>query len=67
MEVNLSGEVRKLLISMINNFENQKNQNEIFDESIKEAKRNMRDTFSRINHGSEYKKWLESNNVVIVL
>eukprot|EP01080_Neovahlkampfia_damariscottae_P010221 gene10221-2641_t len=58
LEVNISADVRKPLLNKLKNFDDNSDQYLfIFDKSLQEVKRNMRDTFSRIP-GSEFKSWI---------
>jgi hypothetical protein len=68
LEVNLSGETRKLTKKRIEQFELQRRHskfNIIFDEALKETKRNMRDTFARIRNSAQFKWWTHLTNVKI--
>jgi hypothetical protein len=66
LEVNLSGEVRKTTKYKVNNFKEFKDGYKIiFDDAIKETKRNMRDTFARIRKTSEFEDWKTSSKVLI--
>jgi hypothetical protein len=66
LEVNLSGPVRKNLKLKINNFDEFKEfYAGFFADATKEAKRNMRDTFSRIVSSLEFSKWRESSKNLI--
>jgi hypothetical protein len=66
LEVNLSGDVRRLTKKRIENFQDHKNDfNEIFEEALKETKRNMRDTFSRVTGTRQYQQWKNNTKVVI--
>jgi hypothetical protein len=66
LEVNLSGDVRRLTKKRIENFKDHKNDfHEIFDEAMKETKRNMRDTFSRVTGTRKYLEWKNKTKVVI--
>eukprot|EP01080_Neovahlkampfia_damariscottae_P010407 gene10407-2936_t len=65
LEVNLSGSVRRPLIQKLNNFDDYAaNYLNIFNDSIEEVKRNMRDTFSRIPQ-NELKTWITSSQVKV--
>eukprot|EP01080_Neovahlkampfia_damariscottae_P007280 gene7280-11598_t len=66
LEINISGDVRKLTKKKIRNFKDYKSEYKcIFDEAIKETKRNMRDTYSRIRRTLEFSKWKMSTNALI--
>ena len=66
LEVNLSSDVRKNTIKKVNHFEEYKEvYQSIFIDSVKETKRNMRDTFSRICLTNEYEEWKKSSNIVV--
>jgi hypothetical protein len=66
LEVNLSGDCRKNTIKKIDNFDGQRRFSKyscIFDEALKEAKRNMRDTFSRVRNTEVFKQWKSNSKV----
>jgi hypothetical protein len=68
LEVNLSGETRRLTKKRIEEFKMYRRYskfNNIFDESLKETKRNMRDTFARIRTSPQFKWWTHLTNVKI--
>jgi hypothetical protein len=66
LEVNLSGPIRKNLKHKINNFDEFKEYYaSFFVDAVKETKRNMRDTFSRIITSLEFSKWRESSKNLI--
>jgi hypothetical protein len=66
LEINLSGDVRRLTKKRVENFDDHKsNFQEIFDEALKETKRNMRDTFSRVTRTHRYLEWKKKAKVVI--
>ena len=66
LEVNMSGEIRRLTKKRIQNFKDHKNEfKEIFDEAIKETKRNMRDTYARIRKTLEFSIWRTSSKALI--
>eukprot|EP01080_Neovahlkampfia_damariscottae_P007279 gene7279-11597_t len=66
LEINISGEVRKLTKKKIQNFKDYKDDyKNIFNESIKETKRNMRDTYARIRRTLEYSVWKTSSKVLV--
>jgi hypothetical protein len=66
LEVNLSGDVRKTTKYKVNNFKEFKEGYKIiFDDAIKETKRNMRDTFARIRKTTEFEDWKNSSKVLI--
>ena len=58
LEVNFSADVRKHLMNKLKNFDQHSDQYLfIFDKSLEEVKRNMRDTYNRIPT-SEFKSWI---------
>ena len=66
LEVNLSVDARRETIKNVSNFKDFKeNYDLMFELSIKETKRNMRDTFSRVRTSSEFKKWKKNTKVII--
>jgi hypothetical protein len=66
LEVNLSSDVRKQTKTKVNHFQEYKEgYRNIFDDAIKETKRNMRDTFSRIVKTKEFNQWKSSTKVLI--
>jgi hypothetical protein len=66
LEVNLSSEVRKQTKMKVYDFKDYKEGYKIiFDDAIKETKRNMKDTFSRIVKTEEFNKWKSSSKVLI--
>jgi hypothetical protein len=67
-EVNLSGDARKLTKTKVEELQTRdsdSNFSNIFEEAMKETKRNMKDTFGRIRQTSEFKEWKEKSNVII--
>jgi hypothetical protein len=64
LEVNLAADVRKSTKNKILNF-SKDDFKDIFDDAIKETKRNMRDTFARIRKTEEFQNWKNFSKVVI--
>jgi hypothetical protein len=67
-EVNLSADVRKFTKTKVEELQTRvsdSNYLSIFDEAMKETKRNMSDTFARIRHTPEFKEWKSTSNVII--
>jgi hypothetical protein len=63
--VNISGQIRKILLKKLNNLdENEFEYLTIFDKSIEEVRRNMRDTLSRIPR-TELNKWASNSKIKI--
>jgi hypothetical protein len=63
--VNISGEIRKTLIKKLNNMDDHEFEYlTIFDNSIEEVRRNMRDTLSRIPR-TELTKWASNSKIKI--
>jgi hypothetical protein len=66
LEVNLSAEVRKTAKYKVKNFKEFKEGfKNIFDDAIKETKRNMRDTYARIRRTLEYQHWKSSSKALV--
>jgi uncharacterized protein YeaO (DUF488 family) len=64
--VNLSAEVRKTAKYKVKNFKEFKEGfKNIFDDAIKETKRNMRDTYARIRRTLEYQHWKSSSKALV--
>ena len=66
LEINLSSHVRRSTQEKVKNIIEYKDGFKIiFDDSIKETKRNMRDTFARILKEEDYKIWkMSSRNII---
>ena len=65
LEVNMSGESRRTTIKKVKNFKQYKDEYKtIFDDAIKETKRNMRDTYSRIKRTLEFSIWQKSSKAM---
>jgi hypothetical protein len=65
LEINISGEIRKTLLKKLNNLDEFEFEYlTIFDKSMEEVKRNMRDTLSRIPQ-TELKKWSSTSKFKI--
>eukprot|EP01080_Neovahlkampfia_damariscottae_P002022 gene2022-1529_t len=66
LEVNLSHDVRKNTMKKVDNFDEYKEvYQSIFNDALKETKRNMRDTFTRISVTKDYLIWKETSKVLI--
>jgi hypothetical protein len=66
LEVNLSAEVRKTAKYKVKNFKEFKEGFKlIFDDAVKETKRNMRDTYARIRRTLEYQHWKSSSKALV--
>jgi hypothetical protein len=64
LEVNLAADVRKSTKNKVINFKKD-DYKDIFDDAIKETKRNMRDTFGRIRKTEAFQNWKNFSKVVI--
>jgi hypothetical protein len=65
LEVNISGDIRKTLLKKLNNIDaHEPEYLTIFDKSIEEVRRNMRDTFSRIPR-TELNEWAKNSKIKI--
>jgi hypothetical protein len=67
-EVNLSGDTRKLTKTKVEELQTSdldSNYLNIFEEAMKETKRNMNDTFGRIRQTQEFREWKSKSNVII--
>jgi hypothetical protein len=65
LEINISGEIRRTLLKKLNNLDEYESEYlTIFDKSIEEVRRNMRDTFGRIPK-TELKKWASNSKIKI--
>jgi hypothetical protein len=66
LEVNLSGPVRKTVQQRVNDIDSSKEDvRMMFEDAIKETKRNMRDTYARIVPTKEYENWKSVSRVKI--
>jgi hypothetical protein len=68
LELNLSGDVRKLTIKNISRLDSSSdlsNYSNLFEDSLRETKRNMRDTYSRVRKTEEFKNWRNRSKVII--
>jgi hypothetical protein len=69
LELNLSGDVRKLTIQNLSRLDSSNDisaYSDLFEGCLRETKRNMRDTYTRVRKTEEFKKWRNSSNVVVI-
>eukprot|EP01080_Neovahlkampfia_damariscottae_P000265 gene265-6680_t len=66
LELNLSGDTRRLTKTKVKNFRDYKEvYKHIFNDAIRETRRNMKDTYARIIHTNDFREWKASTKILV--